>query len=64
MLQSRRRLPDRRGKAARDGVGQRWALSFIRRTGEPLLVLPQQAAQTICWYDSELGRGWLLAVTR
>ena len=37
------------------------ARSFIRRTGQPLLALPAQVAQTLCWYDSA-ENGYLLTL--
>ena len=38
------------------------ARSFIRRTGEPLLMSLQQAAQTIHWYDFDSHDGYLLSL--
>ena len=39
------------------------ARSFIRRTGEALLVSPAQAAQTLCWYDFDTDpQGYLLSL--
>ncbi len=39
------------------------ARSFIRRTGEPLLLSPAKAAQTLCWYDFDADeQGYLLSL--